>query len=754
MLSKSEHSGVLKTSADKEGSSLNSRFEALMERFRADNPKYSSDLLQNAYTYASMVHQGQFRKSHDPYMTHPLEVAMILADFKLDDQTIAASLLHDVIEETPDPNKQKRIEEIREQFGDEILNLVLGVTKLSKLEKELPSAKSDQQTDNLASLIIATAHDIRVILIKMADRLHNMRTLQYLQPDKQKKIAEETLTVFAPLAHRLGMGRIRWELEDLAFKRLHPDDYEELVNKIAAKREDRERYLKEVMLAIELLLKRNNLDATVMGRAKHFYSIWRKMLEEHLQFDQVMDLHAVRVIVNTVPECYAALGYIHTVYKPLFERFKDYIGCPKSNYYQSLHTTVIGPKGQRVEIQIRTWEMHHVAEFGIAAHWLYKEGRLAKTSLDEKVSWLREIIEFRKDSPDNKTFINEVLVELYRDEVFVFTPKGDIVNLPAGSTPVDFAYKIHTDIGHKCRHAIVNGKPVPLHTPLKNGDIVNIITAKGDSDSAGPNRDWLNFVQTPSAKEKIRAWMRRVTVEDAIKAGKESLEIEQQRMGLSQVQIVSHTNLKREIKNFGFKTLDELYFAIGRGDLSARSVIDKLREQLLIRLKEHKKQPAQKIVERRMAPQGVSGNLGILVDNNPGIFVRLARCCQPIPGDSIVGFTTKGRGVSIHTTDCPQIQAVHAKERLLEAKWRDEVSQVFYTGIDVFCLNRTGILSDITQAISDEHMSVNDVRITYHNDNTAKIELSVSARSTEELNKVLAKIRSIPDIIDAERARA
>ncbi|MCK4719451.1 bifunctional (p)ppGpp synthetase/guanosine-3',5'-bis(diphosphate) 3'-pyrophosphohydrolase, partial [bacterium] len=396
--------------------------------------------------------------------THPLEVAAILTEFRLDTAVVAAALLHDTLEDTDITE-----DDLRRNFSEEIVSLVQGVTKLSRLEAELRPGATNEQADNMANMIMAMARDIRVVLIKMADRLHNMRTLQYLHPEKQVRIARETLEFFAPLAHRLGMGAIRWEIEDLAFKRLYTDEYEELVQMLAVKREDRERYLREIIIALELLLRRHKLEARVMGRAKHLYSIWRKMRNDNLTFDQIMDLHAVRIIVNTIPDCYSALGNIHTVYKPLFERFKDYIGCPKTNLYQSLHTTVIGPKGQPVEIQIRTWEMHQVAEYGIAAHWLYKEGRLAKTSLDEKLSWLREVMDFRKDSIDNKAFVDALLVDIYSDEVFVFTPKGDIKTLPAGSTPVDFAYQIHTEIGHRCRGAKVNKKMVSLDTPLNNG---------------------------------------------------------------------------------------------------------------------------------------------------------------------------------------------------------------------------------------------------------------------------------------------
>lgn len=729
-------------------SGLDPNLDRILQRFQSDNTKFHPELILKAYEFAKKAHAGQVRKSGNPYITHPVEVAGILADFKLDIAVIAAAILHDVLEDTNVKNDQ-----LRAEFGDEILQLVLGVSKLSKLEKELNLSKSDEQIENQANMIMAMARDIRVILIKMADRLHNMRTLQHLKPEAQIRISKETLEFFAPLAHRLGMGALRWELEDLAFKRLYPEEYEELVQMVAVKREDRERYLREVIIALELLLKRNEINGRVIGRAKHLYSIWRKMRNGNLTFDQVMDLHAVRIIVDSVLDCYKVLGYIHTIYKPLFERFKDYIGCPKSNLYQSLHTTVIGPKGSPVEIQIRTWEMHQVAEYGIAAHWLYKEGRLAKSSLDEKVTWLREIMDYRKDSPDTRSFVNAMLVEMYRDEVFVFTPKGDIKILPADSTPVDFAYRIHTQVGHRCRGAKVNKKIVPLDTPLKNGDIVDIIVARGDAINAGPSRDWLQFVKTPGAREKIRAFMRRETIEQAVKSGKELLDKEQKRLGLNHIGITSQATLKRELKLFNAKNLDELYYTIGRGDLSAREVIDRIRERMVTKLKAAKKQPASTIVVRRDAPQGVAGNLGIMVDGDAAIFVRLAKCCQPIPGDSIVGFTTKGRGVSIHTRECPQVKAIEDKERLLSADWDENVSQQFTTGIDVFCLNRTGILSDITQALSDFKIAVNDVRIKYHGDQTAKIELSVSATSTHELNSVIHKIRSIQDVIDVTRTK-
>ena len=733
-------------------SKLDPRLDRILARFQKDKSDPDTDTILRAFEFADRAHKGKMRKSGDPFITHPLDVAGILADFKLDVPVIAAALLHDVIEDSEQPEVEEK--GIRAQFGEEILLLVQGVTKLSKLEQDLQPAESFREADNIAKMVLAMARDIRVVLIKLADRLHNMRTLQYLEPEKQRIVAKETLDVYAPLAHRLGMAALRWELEDLAFKRLYPEEYEELVQMVALKREDRERYLREIIIALELLLRRHNLEARVMGRAKHLYSIWRKMRSQDLTFDQIQDLQAVRIVVNTVPDCYAALGHIHTVYKPLFETFKDYIGCPKSNLYQSIHTTVIGPKGQPVEIQIRTWEMHQVAEHGIAAHWLYKEGRLAKTSLDEKVSWLREVMDFRKDSPDNKSFVNALLVDLYRDEVFVFTPKGDIVTLPAGSTSVDFAYKIHTEIGNRCRGAKINKKMVPLDTPLKNGDIVEIVVAKGDPGRVGPSRHWLDFVKTSGAREKIRLWMRKETVEDTVKAGKAILEQEQRRLGFSQVHLASTANLKRELKLFGLKTLDELYYAIGRGDLTARGVIDTLRGQMVARLQKSRRQIPQPIVERRNAPQGVSGNLGLLVDGNPDVFVRLARCCQPIPGDSVVGFTTKGRGISIHQLDCPQVKAIKDKERLLPAEWDESVDQSFVTAIDVWALNRTGMLSDVTQVLRDHHVDVNDVRIVYSGDDTAKIELTVEVQNSRELNSVIHKIRSIPDVIDTTRSKS
>ncbi len=728
-------------------SGLDSRLERILAHFEDDDRRFNPEIILRAYEYAGDAHEGQTRKSGDAYISHPLEVAAILADFKLDVPVIAAAILHDVIEDTDVTE-----EDVGREFGDEILALVQGVTKLSRLEQKLAPAKTDVQADNQANMLMAMARDIRVILIKMADRLHNMRTLQHLKPDRQVAVARETLEFYAPLAHRLGMGAMRWELEDLAFKRLYPEEYEELVQMVAIRREDREKYLQEIIIALELLLRRHNLKARVIGRAKHLHSIWRKMRHDNLTFDHVMDLHAVRIIVDTVQDCYAALGYIHTIYKPLFERFKDYIGCPKSNLYQSLHTTVIGPKGQPVEIQIRTWEMHQVAEYGIAAHWLYKDGRLAKTSLDEKVSWLREMMDFQKDSPDSKAFVSALLVEAYRDEVFVFTPKGDIKTLPAGSTPVDFAFKIHTEIGNRCRGAKINKKIAPLDTPLSNGDIVEIIVAKGDAD-LGPSRDWLNFVKTTTAREKIRAWMRQETVETAIKTGRKMIDQEQKRLGLSQVHAASQANLRKELRHFGFKILDELYYAVGRGDLPAHEVLDWMRSSVIERLKKRKTQPAPTIVQRRTALQGNSGSLGILVDGNPNVFVRLARCCLPIPGDPIVGFTTKGRGVSIHASDCPQINAVREKERLLPAEWDEGIDQVFSAGIDIWCLNRTGILSDITQALSDYEMSVNDIRIMYSSDMTAKIELAIAARSAQDLKAVLQRIRSIQDVVDVARSK-
>jgi GTP pyrophosphokinase len=731
-----------------QSSRIDEKFENILEHFRKDGSDTDLEPLKTAFKIAREAHKNQVRKSDEPYITHPLEVAAILTEFRLDTAVVAAALLHDIIEDTDTTE-----DDLRVNFSEEIVSLVQGVTKLSRLEAELRPGATNEQADNMANMIMAMARDIRVVLIKMADRLHNMRTLQYLHPEKQVRIARETLEFFAPLAHRLGMGAIRWEIEDLAFKRLYTDEYEELVQMVAVKREDRERYLREIIIALELLLRRHKLEARVMGRAKHLYSIWRKMRNDNLTFDQIMDLHAVRIIVNTIPDCYSALGNIHTVYKPLFERFKDYIGCPKTNLYQSLHTTVIGPKGQPVEIQIRTWEMHQVAEYGIAAHWLYKEGRLAKTSLDEKLSWLREVMDFRKDSIDNKAFVDALLVDIYSDEVFVFTPKGDIKTLPTGSTPVDFAYQIHTEIGHRCRGAKVNKKMVSLDTPLNNGDIVEIIVGKGSVAKLGPSRDWLNFIKTSSAREKIRSWMRKETIEDAVKAGRQLLEQERKRLGFSLVKVTSQATLKKELKHFKFKTMDELYYAIGRGDLSPKDVINQLRKRLIDKLKKSKRQSAPQIVERRMAPQGVSGNLGILVDGDANVFIRLARCCQPIPGDPIIGFTTKGRGISIHYADCPQVRAIRDTERLLPAEWDEAEENTFLTGLDIWGLNRTGILSDVTQVLSDHHIGVNNIQLNYPGDNTVKIELVVGVRNTQELKSVIHKIMGIADVAEATRSK-
>ncbi|GAW92697.1 RelA/SpoT family protein [Calderihabitans maritimus] len=713
--------------------------EGLKAKVLSYNPKADLELIDRAYRYAAEAHKGQKRRSGEEYITHPLEVAGILVELKLDVITIAAGLLHDVVEDT-----SITLPELEGQFGSEIALLVDGVTKLSRIEF---NSKEEQQVENLRKMFLAMAKDIRVILIKLADRLHNMRTLKHQPDEKQKEIAEETLEIFAPLAHRLGIFKIKWELEDLALRFLEPEVYYDLVEKIARKRQEREQYLNKVIEVLREKLSAAGIEADIQGRPKHFYSIYNKMVKQQKELSEIYDLIAVRIIVNTVKECYGALGIIHALWKPIPGRFKDYIAMPKPNMYQSLHTTVIGPEGEPFEIQIRTWDMHRTAEYGIAAHWRYKEGKTeGDKDFEEKLTWLRQLLEWQRDMRDAREFMETLKIDLFSDRVYVFTPKGDVIELPAGSVPVDFAYRIHSDVGHQCVGARVNGRIVPLDYKLKTGDIVEILTSKGSK----PSRDWLSLVQTSQAKNKIRQWFRKEKREENLERGRELLEKEAKKQGLEVAETLKNERLLAAAKRFNIFTVDDLYVAVGDGALTAYQVISKIREDMgIARTEEKTTAPAVKSTKGYGKPSH-----GVRVKGIEDVVVRLSRCCNPLPGDSIVGYVTRGRGVSVHRSDCPNLinHQNQEKERIIEVEWDTEKEEgVYQVQIEAVAIDRPRLAMDIMAAVADTKTIINAVHARATKNKLATVDLKIEIRSLEHLEYVMQKVRKIKDVLEVKR---
>jgi guanosine-3',5'-bis(diphosphate) 3'-pyrophosphohydrolase len=615
--------------------------EELLAKAGANRPDADLSVIERAWDYARDAHDGQVRESGEPYFDHPVAVAFILADMNLDPNTIAAGLLHDVIEDTG-----RSYEEISQVFGSEIATLVDGVTKLSRMDFK---SREEQQAESLRKMFVAMAKDIRVILIKLADRLHNMQTLDFSPPDKQRRVAGETLEIYAPLAHRLGMWRMKWELEDLSLRYLDTDAYYDLVEKVATKRQEREGYIEEARETLEAALTEIGISAEIQGRPKHFYSIYRKMENQGKDFSEIWDLMGLRVIVGTLRECYAVLGAVHSIWKPIPGRFKDYVAMPKSNMYQSLHTTVIGPRGEPLEIQIRTWEMHRTAEYGIAAHWRYKEGG-GGGDFEDKITWLRQILEWQKETRNGTEFVETLKVDLFSDEVYVFTPRGDVKTLPAGSTPIDFAYSVHTDVGHSCSGARVNGRMVPLNTKLATGDIVEIITSKSQ---AGPSRDWLAIAKTSKAKGKIRQWLKEEQREASVEQGKELVEKELKKLGLQVRANMKEERLLEVAQKFSYQSTDDLLASVGYGKLSAAQVVTKLVPE----------RTADETPKPSPVKKKAGSSHGVRVPGVDNLLVRFARCCNPVPGDPIVGYVTRGRGVSVHRKDCPNAMIIVNAEK-------------------------------------------------------------------------------------------
>jgi GTP pyrophosphokinase len=708
--------------------------------FQPDAPV---DFLRRVYTFAEAAHQGQKRVSGEEYICHPLGVAKILADLQIDIITISAAILHDVVEDTA-----VTLDGIEKEFGREIAMLVDGVTKLSRIEYK---SKEEQQLENYRKMFLAMAKDIRVVLIKLADRLHNMRTLKYMAEPKQKRIAQETMEIYAPLAHRLGISNIKWELEDLSFRYLEPEKYYELVEKVKQKRQERLENVNEAVAILSERLKSVGIKAEIQGRPKHFYSIYKKMLKDHKDLSEIYDLSAVRVVVDSVKDCYGALGIVHSLWKPIPMRFKDFIAMPKSNMYQSLHTTVIGTQGQPLEIQIRTWEMHRTSEYGIAAHWRYKEGPRGDKDFDQKLSWLRQLLDWQQDLRDPREFMETLKLDVFSDEVFVFTPKGDVIDLPAGSIPLDFAYRIHTDVGHRCVGAKVNGKIVPLENKLSNGDIVEIITSK----QSGPSRDWLNIVGASETRNKIRQWFKKEKREENIIKGRELLERDSKKLGYDLKELIKGDRLAECAKKLNIPNEEDLFATLGYGGITAHGVMLKLIEAYKKDVKGSTPPDISKLLAdlKPKRPTLSKVSHGILVKGESGLLVKLARCCNPVPGDSVIGYITRGRGVSVHRSDCTNI--VHdadGYERIIEVSWDVATDSVYRVMIEIRAMDRPGMLTEIMMVAAEIKLNVSEVNAKTLKDKISSINLGLDISSLSQLEQVMTKIRRIRDVYSVHRA--
>ncbi len=730
--------------------------EKLMEQLPDHYAASERELIQRAYRVAEEAHREQKRSSGEPYINHCIAVAGILADLRVPSDVVAAALLHDTVEDTP-----ITLSDIRREFGETISILVDGVTKLSNLprvsrgdqhagdsEQADPTdeagftvsgndrgRKRDLASETLRKTFLAMGDDVRVVLIKLADRLHNMRTLGYMPEAKQKRIAKETLDIFAPLANRLGIWQIKWELEDLGFRYLNADKYKEIAEQLQEKRPDREKQIGEINDKLTRLLESHKIKAEVSGRPKHIYSIFKKMTQKGKSFDLVRDVRAMRLLVPDVPSCYAALGVIHTTWRPIPGEFDDYIAAPKENFYQSLHTAVIYDDGRPLEIQIRTQEMHENAEYGIAAHWKYKEGARKDKSYEQRINWLRNMMEWKTDVHDAQEFVESMKTDVFQDRVYVFTPRGDIFDLPVGSTPIDFAYHVHTDIGHRCRGARVNGKLIPLHQALKTGDQVEILTAK----RGGPSRDWLNpnlgLVKTQRARSKIKAWFKKQEDEQNLSQGRAALERELQRLGIPEL------NFEKMAREMGFKTPDEMFIAIGCGDLSLSKVI---------RMMEETEESADFLEVTTTAPKKHASDV-VEVVGLKGLLWQMAKCCNPMPGDQIIAYVTRGRGATIHRQDCPNILHRDDTERLLQVDW-GTAEQTFAVPITVKAYDREGLLGDISTLLQNEGVNIANVAVSF-NRSVADLRLVVEVRDLEQLSRVLTRIENVPNVLEAQRTR-
>lgn len=720
--------------------------ESLVELVKSYHPKADINLIERAYLVAAEGHQGQTRVSGEPYISHPLNVAYILAELHLDDETISAAILHDVVEDT-----LFTFEEVQDMFGTDISDLIDGVTKLGKIPF---MSKEEQQLETYRKMFLAMAKDIRVIMIKLADRLHNMRTLKYMREDKRQRIAKETMEVYAPLANRLGINNIKWELEDLSLRYLEPEIYYDLVANVKQKRRERQNFISEAVRIIEEVLDDSDIHASISGRAKHFYSIYKKMMRDHKDIGEIYDLSAVRILVDTVKDCYNVLGVIHSKWFPMPGRFKDYIAMPKSNGYQSLHTTVMA-LGYPLEIQIRTYAMHKISEFGVAAHWKYKESGKsveASSQFDEKMSWLHHMIDLQEEISDPKEYLEALKVDIFSDEVFVFTPSGDILSLPQGSNPIDFAYRVHTEVGNHCVGAKINGKIVTLDHKLQNGDFVEIITSK---TSNGPSRDWLNIVASSDTRSKIRAWFKKENREENIQSGREILEREIKKYGYVPKDMLKDNHLKEVASRLNIANEEDLLAGIGYGGTNVQGVMTKLVE---IHNKEIQSQTSPEVsamlneIKQPQKGNQKKTNHGVLVEGESGFFVRLAKCCNPIPGDPIAGYITRGRGVSVHRSDCPNIMSGTEMERMIEVSWDVSSDREYPVEIEIICNDKSGALTKLLAMPAEMKLNIHSVHATPNKSNkTSTIDLVIYVKNAEQVTKLMKQMQRIEDVFSVSR---
>jgi len=694
-------------------------------------PQADLDSISAAFAFAVTAHGDQQRVSGEPYVSHPLAVAQILAELGLDPVAVTAAILHDVPEDT-----DYSLGDLEERFGVDVARLVDGVTKLSKFST---LSHEQQQAENIRKMFLAMAEDIRVVLIKLADRLHNMRTLSSLPPAKQQRIAKQTAEIYAPLAERLGIWQMKWELEDLSFKYLDPEAYRELAGQLESHRRAREAYVKRAMDVLDAALLDAGIKADLSGRPKHLYSIYRKMQRKRAEFGEIYDVHALRVLVADVRECYAALGVVHSLWRPIPGQFDDYIAMPKNNGYQSLHTAVVALDGKPLEVQIRSRDMHRVSEIGIAAHWRYKEGSRSDRAYDAKLAWVRQLMEWQQDVSDATEFVEGVKLDIFQDQVFVFTPKGDVKDMPAGATPLDFAYRIHTEVGHACIGAKVNNRLVPLDYKLKNGDIVEIVTTKG---AHGPSRDWLNIVTTSHAKEKIRQWFKRQQRDENIAHGKQVLDRELHRLARTSLDKISAATLEELAESHNFKSIDDFYAAVGYGQIGAQQIVSRLGVV----------DDVDEVELPQVAPPPTQRG-GVRVRGVGDLLVRWSKCCHPIPGDPIVGFITRGRGVTVHLATCPTILNEKAVERLIDVEWETAAQQTYPIAIIIEAYDRTGLLSDISNVVAEDRINIVAASVHVHKDQRATVQATLEVSSVSQLSKVMAHLEQLKDVYSVQRDR-
>ena len=713
------------------------------------NPKYDIELIGRAYDVAAKMHEGQLRKSGEPYLLHPMAVVKILAELGMDEDTLVAGLLHDVVEDTEYTNEQ-----LRQEFGEEVELLVDGVTKIGSLQYE---NKEERQAETLRKMFLAMSKDIRVLIIKLADRLHNLRTINYMTPNKIVEKCSETLDIYAPLASRLGIYSIKFELEDICMRYLWPDEYQELTNEIHEKKEEREADLNRIIDEVNEALKDADIDYDIYGRTKHFYSIFRKMKYQNKQLDEIFDLMAVRIIVDTVKDCYAILGIVHSMWTPIPGRFKDYIAMPKPNMYQSLHTTVIGDTGDPFEIQIRTKEMHRIAEYGIAAHWKYKEGVSADQE-EVKLSWLRQSLEWQKEMDNPKEFLETLKMDLFENQVFVFTPKGDVMELPAGSTPLDFAFKVHSEVGAKCVGAKINGKMVTIDHKLENGDIVEIVTS---SNSSGPSIDWLKIVKSPTARTKIRQWLKKENKTDGVDKGKMLMDKYLRKKGYEPKDVLKNSFISKYVKDAGLKDADEMFLNVSPGGTVLTNVASKLISMYNAELekasKKEDKKPEEITTVKTAGGKGgkKQNNKGVIVKGMDGLLVRLSKCCNPVPGDEIIGYITKGRGVSVHRKDCPNMVSLpeEEKERFIEVEWEQNAHESYEADITIIAEDRKGLFSDISKVCENAGTDITSVNARADKDGNATVALTVMISNIGQIGKLTLAMKSIEGVYEVFRSK-